>query len=118
MSEMTMLVTTARTVTSEEIRDMIFGTGATSWEWWRKVTPEQRDGADGYFIRHEPVEEGDDGMKWVSEAAIALAAGEYLSKRELNSDEQDAARESLGYLDASGADNVLQRAVFGELVFG
>lgn len=119
----TMKTTLTREVTDEEVADLIHGTGALAWEWWHSVDPEERDGVAGYLFGVENTDDGPQVMKrWVSVQDIATAAGEYLTSvtevGPLDGDHRDARDESLGYLDASGADNVLQRAVLGAVVFG
>lgn len=111
-----------REVSVDEVRGLIWGTGALGYPWWGGVT----DGGDGTFeFTHDgpDSEEGAlDKRTATSAAAIAGAAGvwlsEQVSKGGLNGDIQDAITEDLGYLDAAAADSVLQVAVMKEVVFG
>lgn len=114
-----LVVTKTRQVTSEEIRGLIFGTGALTWDWWRDVTiiPSIMGGTLYNFTHHR--KDSDSSIKTLlTEQMIVDAASRWLSEYGDTSDAEDAIETDLGYLDASAADCVLQYAVFGSLVFG
>ena len=111
-----------REVSEQEVYDLITGTGAMSMPWWKSVkTYKSIDGGPAVYLEHDPAEEGGPLHTIVSLSDIVRAAGRALAPHlgaTQGSDEHDAIHKGLGYLDAAGADNVLQIAVFGRAVFG
>lgn len=126
-----------RTVTPREIFDLVWGTGALDWDWWRKATPLRfgspiegwQHAEDGLLQPGDEIEfviddpdagEGDDARprRFVrSLADIAEAAGkaqQYISAESW----RDMAGDSIGYADAIEADVILQIAVFGKIIYG
>lgn len=118
MADLTMTIT--RPVDPQEVHDLIWGTGALNWGWWGDAVAEERDGVAGYLFTHDgpDSEEGAlDVHTWVSEQQIVDSASWFIANGFVGENAQDAALEGLGYLDAIEADNVLQRAVLGEVTF-
>lgn len=112
---------TQRTATAEEVDDMINGTGALTWSWWTDATREARNGVDGWLFVHDDEGSGEgagDCKTWVSDQQIVDAAARYIAEGRLQEDVADVMTESIGYLDAVGADQVLQYAVHNRGIFG
>lgn len=111
----------SREVSEGEVADMVTGTGALTMPWWGSARTSGRDGVTGYLLEHDTADglEGTfAGSTWLSPQKIVEAAGKYLTQAHGDSDAIEAMTSSLGYLDASAADWVLQHAVFGEILFG
>ena len=114
-----MSLTMTRTVTSDEVVDLVEGTGALSMLWW--VTIDRRTIGEtlGYYVQHWHADaDGDDGRyvtSVVSDAEIVAAASRYLA---LTPDTSLDLSDSLGDADAAHADNILQIAVYGGVIFG
>lgn len=122
MTEQTELVLkTQRAATAEEVESLITGTGAMTYSWWSGWEKKTVDGVDGWEFDHDngDSEEGaGDVTTWVSDQQILDAVGRFIAEGRLVYDVKDVMTESIGYLDASDADLVLQYAVLGESVFG
>lgn len=122
MTEQTGLVLkTQRAATAEEVESLITGTGAMTYSWWTDWDEETRDGVHGWLFRHDngDSEEGAGDVKtWVSDQQILDAAARFIAEGRLVYDVKDVMTDSIGYLDSSDADLVLQYAVLGEAVFG
>ncbi|AYB70196.1 hypothetical protein SEA_ONEIAGILLIAN_86 [Microbacterium phage OneinaGillian] len=108
---------TERKATTEEVDDLVFGTGALSLPWWHSAhrTPQ------GYRFRfdHPDHEEGTfKGNRWVSNQQILNAAGRFLAEGRGGDDAREMMSDSIGYADAVAADVILQYAVLGEIVYG
>lgn len=111
-------VKAGRDVDLDEVKGMIWGTGALTWSWWGKVT----DNGDGSFtFRHDGPDSSGEGvhdkLTVVTAEAIVVAASVWLSEMVRLGygdigDIRDAITDDLGYLDAGEADCVLQIAVF------
>lgn len=113
---------TSRPATSEEVSNLLYGTGSLSWEWWGSCDSEERNGVTGYLLEHATEDSPDDGSTpgrtWLSEQQILDAAALALSQGYGSEDATDIVRESIGYFDANAGDVVLQLAVFGKVIFG
>ncbi|QKO02839.1 hypothetical protein SEA_FREGLEY_89 [Microbacterium phage Fregley] len=113
---------TERVATAQEVDDLINGTGAMSWSWWSGWEKKTVDGVEGWEFEHDnedtEVEGSGDVTTWVSNQQIIDAAGRFIAEGRLQYDVKDVMTESIGFLDASDADVVLQYAVLGEAVFG
>ena len=111
----------SRAADPQEIDDLINGTGAMSWGWWGDWNSKTVDGVDGWEFRHDGKDSAEgsfDVTTWVSNQQILDAAGRFIAEGRLQYDVKDVMTESIGFLDASDADVVLQYAVLGEAVFG
>lgn len=112
-------LTTSRTVTSDEVVDLVEGTGALSMPWWITVDRHTIGNALGYYVQHwRGAAAGDEGthvVTVVSDAQIVAAASRYLA---LNPDTSLDLSDSLGDADSLHADNILQIAVYGSIIFG
>lgn len=114
MSKLNVMV--SRTVSPTEVESLIHGTGMLGYSWWKSVDPTPT----GYRIRHE------NGSAVVTTEVtidqIVRAASEWLGEQAGShwptGDIRDAISEDLGYLDAAGADAVMQLAVMKQVVFG
>ncbi|AYD87321.1 hypothetical protein SEA_VALENTINIPUFF_18 [Microbacterium phage ValentiniPuff] len=115
-------LTTSRPADAQEIDDLINGTGAMMWSWWSGWAKKTVDGVDGWEFAHDnadtEIEGAGDVTTWVSNQQIFDAAGRFIAEGRLQYDVKDVMTESIGYLDASDADVVLQYAVLGEAIFG
>lgn len=117
MNDLELKITSTRKATLEEVKSLIWGTGALSWPWWGGV---EYVGNGVFDFRHcdEESDEGaHDKRTLVSAERILEAAGEYLSEGNGGGDARDAIAEDIGYLDAAHADCILQRVVLGREVF-
>lgn len=122
MSDLTLVTTTTRAVSVDEVRSLISGTGALTWSWWGDVA----QNPDGTFTFQHSDENSEDGVTdkrtTVTAEAIVAAASTWLTEQAqgeyMSGDIRDAIDEDLGYLDSGEADCVLQMAVLGKLVFG
>ncbi|QXN74006.1 hypothetical protein SEA_BLAB_80 [Microbacterium phage Blab] len=116
---LTLSVSLTREIDPQEIEDMIFGTGMLTWSWWRRTPEKQiREGATGYLMRFVCPDDSGKNATFIPLQRIVDAAAKYLSTRSpLDGDETSARDDSLGYFDALGADNVMQIAVFGEVIY-
>lgn len=138
-----MSLPTSRTVTPKEIVDLVFGTGALTWSWWRNAhivtihedttepnvvtrTAEENERIDEWYdpettrvqLRHFSAENEDQLVtSRISFPQLVRAAAEVLEDRE-GGDVDDMRTDSLGYADAVLGDSILQRAVFGETIYG
>lgn len=121
-SDLIFRTTTSRTATSQEVSDLLYGTGSLSWEWWGGCDAEERDGILGYLFTHATEDSPDDGSTpgstWRSEQQILDAAGRAVEMGYGDEDRRDIIGESIGYFDGGHGDVVLQLAVFGKVVFG
>lgn len=134
---MTLMMAITREVKPQEIVDLVWGTGALSWEWWdgaahqrystsRKkwlsvAGEEPLDGDAVVFTIDDPEEPEGSGKtlrKRVTMQQIADAASWALGAGYGQEDAKDMMTDSLGYADASMADLILQKAVFGEVIYG
>lgn len=115
MTDLKLSVTTTRKASVQEIDDLVFGSGATGYEWWKSVSR-----VDGGFriIAESIVDEGRREAKTLTYEDILHAAGIRLTGNPYHGDAMEAIFESIGYLDADEADCVLQIAFFGQIVFG
>lgn len=121
MSTNELKLSTTRKATAKEVEDLVTGTGAMTYNWWSGWAQKQVDGVDGWEFEHDngDSEEGaGDVTTWVSDQQILDAAGRFIQEGRLIYDVDDVMTESIGYLDASDADVVLQYAVLGEIIFG
>lgn len=115
----TLTYTTKRKVDPQEVADLITGTGALIFPWWLEA---KRDSED-WILTHwnEDTGDGREETRLTAEKVVSALEsaldGEYLSP-EGDSDVLSALTDSIGYLDAVGADIVLQIAVYGSVVFG
>jgi hypothetical protein len=137
---MTLTMTIVRVVEPKELTSMIYGTGGLSYPWWQDVAwirtgPEHPDGTRLSLRDHDidealetdvfefevddPDEPEGSGktlkrlvtMEQLIEATVAaITAG--------NVYDADAINDDIGYCDAPQADCIMQRAVFGEVVYG
>ena len=118
MNDLELKITSTRKATLEEVKSLIWGTGALSWPWWGGV--EYID--HGVFDFQHDGEESDEGAHdkrtLVTAEQILEAAGEYLGEGNGGEDAREAIAEDIGYLDAVHADCILQRAVLGRELFG
>lgn len=138
-----MSLPTSRTVTPKEIVDLVFGTGALTWSWWRNAhivtihedttepnvvarTAEENERINEWYdpettrvqLRHFSAESEDQlATSRISFPQLVRAAAEVLEDRE-GGDVDDMKTDSLGYADAVLGDSILQRAVFGETIYG
>lgn len=117
MNNLELKTVTTREATLDEVRDLIFGTGALSWSWWGGVV-DNKDGTFDFIYEDPDSEEGTRRRRLVTERQILEAAGQYLSEGRGGEDARDAISDGLGYLDAMHADCILQRAVLGSEVYG
>ena len=106
-----------RTITTEEINDLVFGTGSLSWEWWRDADVHENGSVT---LTAENPEEGPETItKTITKSAIKKAAEKALTDGQVSTeDAEEVKTESLGYLDANAGDIVLQLAFFGEIIYG
>ncbi|QUE25376.1 hypothetical protein SEA_FIZZLES_82 [Microbacterium phage Fizzles] len=120
--ELTFRTSASRPATSEEVSNLLYGTGALSMEWWGGCDSEERDGVTGYLLEHATEDSPDDGSTpgrtWLSEQRILDAAAWAVEQGYSDEDRMDIIGESIGYFDASAGDVVLQYAVFSKVVFG
>jgi hypothetical protein len=128
---MTLTMTIEREVKPEEIVNLVWGTGALSYSWWRGASlqrysetrrrwlpvtnaDEAQEGDAFVFTVDDPEEDEGSGrtkkIRRTMRQIIQAAAEEIKAKRVYDS---DAIGEDLGYCDAPQADCVLQRACFG-----
>lgn len=138
-----MSLQTSRIVQPKEIIDLVFGTGALSWEWWRDAQIITRcEDASGSSVDMRSLEDCDHIVDWfdpettmvqlrhwsaddpsktvtsqVSFPQLVRVAAEALEHWG-SEDVQDMKTDSLGYADSLFGDNILQRAVFGATVYG
>lgn len=120
-TKLTFRVSTSRDATSEEVSNLLYGTGSLSWGWWGGCDAEKRNGVAGYLFTHDTEEDNEGAMSgrtWVSEQQILDAAARAVMEGRAGEDQNDIVGEDIGYFDASQGDVVLQYAVFGKAVFG
>lgn len=124
----------SREVQPKEVLNLIFGTGALSWEWWHEFYVErdgkrldQVDDSDLLatdilvFSADYPDEpEGNPpGLFEITPQQVVDAVAEAVKRGVIGQEDlQDVLTEDIGYCDAIEADNVLQLAVYNDIVFG
>lgn len=126
-------MTVTREVKPNEIVNLVWGTGALSYPWWRGASLRRPVGKEMVLFAPAPAQPGDailltvddpshpEGsgrvrtkavplQKFADAASMAAVKG-YIQGR-------DAINEDLGLCDATEADCVMQLAMFGNLVYG
>lgn len=112
-----LILKTQREATVQEVVDLIYGTGALQYPWWHSV----EDVEGGFHFRFDDPEHDEGtfkGRKMVTYQQILDAAAEFLAEGRGGEDAAEAISDSIGYLDATAADDVLQRAVLGKSIYG
>lgn len=117
-----------REVKPIEVYNLVAGTGALSWEWWHRAgfyngkteVEDEAEMTEETILRlraDDPDSERIVGYTLTMQE-IVNAAGVLLARGFGGSDASEMAGEDLGYADANMADNVLQQACFGRIVYG
>lgn len=124
-----------REVTPQEIFDLVWGTGALTWEWWRGAVP-LRNGCilKDWPTESDPLQPGDEIQFRIDDPDAAEGSGSTrtvtlsladvvatVGKAQQYIDPytwKNMTSESIGYADAADADIILQIAVLGEITYG
>lgn len=117
-NDLKLTITTTRKATLEEVKDLIWGTGALSCPWWHSVETLDHNVFDFRYDDPDEEEGTFTGKRQVTAEQILAAASQFLAEGRGGEDAREALSDSIGYLDASAADCVLQRAVLGREIYG
>lgn len=125
---MTLKLMVTREVAPKEIYTLVYGTGMLTWDWWGRaafsndgVAIESEDDMTEKTVLHihgtDPKTDKRVAYKLTMQE-IVNAAGTLLAAGYGGEDARDMASYDLGYADANMADNVLQQAIWAEIVYG